>query len=187
MYPPLPERCPWKSRSPPRPGEPRGNRSRSRPRNSSSVATRTASSVPIFRGSPGIHAACSNSGRCGSIPSRLRWRGGNGNQRPRPARPGGRRVFDNDLIQIGPMVLTLSIKPKADDPYHNLLTSAPVGWPFLEGIAYEPGPAPRPGGSRVPRSFSATHPGGPSTSDENRSLRHAPAKSSASSVRRLRL
>ena len=41
-------------------------------------------------------------------------------------------VFDGDLIQIGPMVLTLSIKPKAEDPHHHGLSSAPDGWPFLE-------------------------------------------------------
>jgi anti-anti-sigma factor len=49
-------------------------------------------------------------------------------------------VSNGDLIQIGPMVLTLSIKPKGEEPRG--MVHAPDGWPFLEGIAYEPGPAP---------------------------------------------
>ncbi len=46
-------------------------------------------------------------------------------------------VFDGDLIQIGPMVLTMSIKAKPDDPYHHALTTAPVGWPFLDDASEE--------------------------------------------------
>jgi anti-anti-sigma factor len=49
-------------------------------------------------------------------------------------------IHDTDLIQIGPMVLTLSIKPKGEEPPG--LIHAPDGWPFLEGIAYEPDPTP---------------------------------------------
>jgi anti-anti-sigma factor len=41
-------------------------------------------------------------------------------------------VFDEDLIQIGPLVLTLSVKPKGVDT-HYTLREAPDGWPFLEG------------------------------------------------------
>jgi anti-anti-sigma factor len=44
-------------------------------------------------------------------------------------------VFDGDLIQIGPMVLTLSVKLKGEGP--PAMIHAPDGWPFLEGIAYE--------------------------------------------------
>jgi anti-anti-sigma factor len=51
-------------------------------------------------------------------------------------------VSNGDLIQIGPMVLTLSIKPKGEEP--RPMVHAPDGWPFLEGIAYEPGPDPTP-------------------------------------------
>ena len=43
-------------------------------------------------------------------------------------------VFDGDLIQVGPMVLTLSIKSKSEDRLHGLI-HAPDGWPFLEGVA----------------------------------------------------
>lgn len=40
-------------------------------------------------------------------------------------------VFDTDLVQIGPMVLTLSIKQKGtEQPL--ALHNAPDGWPFLE-------------------------------------------------------
>jgi len=45
-------------------------------------------------------------------------------------------VSNGDLIQIGPMVLTLSVKAKGEDPRG--MIHAPEGWPFLEGIAYEP-------------------------------------------------
>ncbi len=40
-------------------------------------------------------------------------------------------VFDGDLIQVGPLVLTLSIRSKADDSHHHALAHAPEGWPFL--------------------------------------------------------
>ena len=43
-------------------------------------------------------------------------------------------IFDGDLIQVGPMVLTLSVKSKSEDRLHGL-AHAPDGWPFLEGIA----------------------------------------------------
>jgi anti-anti-sigma factor len=43
-------------------------------------------------------------------------------------------VFDSDLIQIGPMVLTLSIKPKGEDRQIGL-HHAPDGWPFLDGLS----------------------------------------------------
>ena len=43
-------------------------------------------------------------------------------------------VFDGDLIQVGPMVLTLSVKSKSEDRLHGLI-HAPDGWPFLEGVA----------------------------------------------------
>jgi anti-anti-sigma factor len=66
-------------------------------------------------------------------------------------------VFDGDLIQVGPMVLTLSVKMKGEGP-RNALTHAPDGWPFLEGnvdasvrqtstmepVAPKPRPAPMP-------------------------------------------
>jgi anti-anti-sigma factor len=46
-------------------------------------------------------------------------------------------VFDGDLIQVGPMVLTLSIKSKGEGPRQGLI-HAPDGWPFLEGNDDEP-------------------------------------------------
>jgi anti-anti-sigma factor len=46
-------------------------------------------------------------------------------------------VFDGDLIQVGPMVLTLSIKMKGEGT-RNALMHAPDGWPFLEGVEDEP-------------------------------------------------
>ncbi len=46
-------------------------------------------------------------------------------------------VFDGDLIQVGPMVLTLSIKSKGEGPRQGLI-HAPDGWPFLEGTDDEP-------------------------------------------------
>jgi anti-anti-sigma factor len=71
-------------------------------------------------------------------------------------------VFDSDLIQIGPMVLTLSIKPKGEDTritFHN----APDRWPFLEGLVSEEepesvsnfSPAPRPTPRLAPIAASA--------------------------------
>jgi len=42
-------------------------------------------------------------------------------------------VFDSDLIQIGPMVLTLSIKQKGEDK-HIGMHYAPDGWPFVGGL-----------------------------------------------------
>ncbi len=42
-------------------------------------------------------------------------------------------VFDGDLIQIGPMVLTLSMKGKGED-HHETLREVPEGWPYLEGV-----------------------------------------------------
>jgi anti-anti-sigma factor len=45
-------------------------------------------------------------------------------------------IGNGDLIQIGPMVLTLSVKAKGEEPRG--MVHAPDGWPFLEGIAYEP-------------------------------------------------
>ncbi len=41
-------------------------------------------------------------------------------------------IFDGDLIQVGPMVLALSVKPKGEPSRHGL-AHAPDGWPFLEG------------------------------------------------------
>jgi anti-anti-sigma factor len=52
-------------------------------------------------------------------------------------------IGNGDLIQIGPMVLTVSVKEKAEEPRG--MIHAPEGWPFLEGIAFEPGPDPEPG------------------------------------------
>jgi anti-anti-sigma factor len=49
-------------------------------------------------------------------------------------------IGNGDLIQIGPMVLTLSVKPKPEEPFG--MIHAPEGWPFLEGMAYDPEPAP---------------------------------------------
>ena len=49
-------------------------------------------------------------------------------------------IGNGDLIQIGPMVLTLSVKPKPEEPFG--MIHAPEGWPFLGGMAYEPAPAP---------------------------------------------
>ena len=46
-------------------------------------------------------------------------------------------IFDGDLIQIGPMVLTLSVKGRGEGP-KNALFRAPDGWPFLEGEAAPP-------------------------------------------------
>ncbi len=42
-------------------------------------------------------------------------------------------LFDGDLIQIGPMVLTLSVQPKS--PHTVGHRDAPDGWPFLEGLS----------------------------------------------------
>jgi anti-anti-sigma factor len=44
-------------------------------------------------------------------------------------------VFDTDLIQVGPMVLTLSIKKPGETPRG--LSQIPEGWPFLEGVEAE--------------------------------------------------
>ena len=61
-------------------------------------------------------------------------------------------VFDGDLIQIGPMVLTLSIKSKSEDRLHGL-HHAPEGWPFLEGVSAPPVRAPKPDASDpIPQS-----------------------------------
>jgi anti-anti-sigma factor len=49
-------------------------------------------------------------------------------------------IFDSDLVQIGPMVLTLSIKSKGEDRRHGLL-HAPDGWPYLDGVEIKPQPA----------------------------------------------
>jgi len=49
-------------------------------------------------------------------------------------------ISNGDLIQIGPMVVTLSVKAKGEGPPG--MIHAPDGWPFLEGIAYDPEPAP---------------------------------------------
>jgi anti-anti-sigma factor len=46
-------------------------------------------------------------------------------------------VFDGDLIQVGPMVLALSVKAKGEPSRHGL-AHAPDGWPFLEGTDDEP-------------------------------------------------
>jgi len=51
-------------------------------------------------------------------------------------------VFDGDLIQIGPMVLTLSIRPKGQGPRAHF--SAPDGWPYLAGLAAPELPRSRP-------------------------------------------
>jgi anti-anti-sigma factor len=65
-------------------------------------------------------------------------------------------VFDGDLIQVGPMVLTLSIQPKGEGP-RRALTHAPEGWPFLQGTQAEPAPKPEP--SPVRREpFLSLHP-----------------------------
>ena len=53
-------------------------------------------------------------------------------------------IFDGDLIQVGPMVLTLSIKAKGEEPPQGLI-HAPDGWPFLEGSPTTPSP-PAPSG-----------------------------------------
>jgi anti-anti-sigma factor len=68
-------------------------------------------------------------------------------------------VFDGDLIQVGPMVLTLSIKMKGEGPRLGLM-HAPDGWPYLEGVEDEPvrptpareqvAPKPRPAPSPEP-------------------------------------
>ena len=47
-------------------------------------------------------------------------------------------VFDGDLIQIGPMVLTLSVKPRGEGP--PAMAHAPEGWPFLGETASGPVP-----------------------------------------------
>ena len=81
-------------------------------------------------------------------------------------------VFNGDLIQVGPMVLILSIKPKSEDRNFGLL-HAPDGWPFLEGtdappvrmppareafpIAPRPAPASEPAVTRA-ESFLSLHP-----------------------------
>ena len=61
-------------------------------------------------------------------------------------------VFDSDLIQIGPMVLTLWMKPKGLD-YLESLHDAPDGWPYFAGV--EHGAAPRP--SKVESSLAEPH------------------------------
>jgi anti-anti-sigma factor len=48
-------------------------------------------------------------------------------------------IFDGDLIQIGPMVLTVVIKAKWEDTSPGLL-HAPEGWPYLEGVEIKPLP-----------------------------------------------
>ena len=45
-------------------------------------------------------------------------------------------VFDGDLIQIGPMVLTVSIKPRGVDT-HRTLREIPEGWPFVADLPSE--------------------------------------------------
>ena len=52
-------------------------------------------------------------------------------------------IFDGDLIQVGPMVLTLSVKSKSEDRLHGL-AHAPDDWPYLEGVAAPEVRTPRP-------------------------------------------
>ena len=49
-------------------------------------------------------------------------------------------VFHGDLIQIGPLVLTLSVRLKGEET-HTGLVNAPIGWPFLEGVEIKPLPS----------------------------------------------
>jgi anti-anti-sigma factor len=54
-------------------------------------------------------------------------------------------VFDGDLIQIGPMVLSLVIAPKAIESPRSALAEAPPGWPFEElAETAQPKPAEQP-------------------------------------------
>jgi anti-anti-sigma factor len=51
-------------------------------------------------------------------------------------------VFDGDLIQIGPMVLTLVVKTKPEEGTPAVQMYAPDGWPFLEDTEDEDRPLP---------------------------------------------
>jgi anti-anti-sigma factor len=62
-------------------------------------------------------------------------------------------VFDSDLIQIGPMVLTLWMKPKGQDSPESL-HDAPDGWPYFSGVLDDEA---APGLVRVDSVFSEPH------------------------------
>jgi anti-anti-sigma factor len=54
-------------------------------------------------------------------------------------------AFDGDLIQIGPMVLSVVIVPKGSEAKTRALAEVPPGWPFEEGAeATQPKQAPEP-------------------------------------------
>ncbi|WP_435006339.1 STAS domain-containing protein [Tundrisphaera lichenicola] len=88
---------------------------------------------PDIQGLSGIHALIEQR----EMRVYLRDFGGEGGTgiNDRVLRARETEVFDGDLIQIGPMVLTLAIKGKGEMPRG--LAHAPEGWPFLEGIAYD--------------------------------------------------
>lgn len=67
-------------------------------------------------------------------------------------------VFDGDLIQVGPMVLTLSIKMKGEGG-RAALFHAPDGWPFLEGQE-ESAPAAMPPAASRPQPSPTPAPAG---------------------------
>jgi len=69
-------------------------------------------------------------------------------------------IFDGDLIQVGPMVLTLSMKAKGEGP-RNALVRAPDGWPFLEGVEDESARTPPmrvPDAPKIPAAVAITEP-----------------------------
>jgi len=115
---------------------------------------------PDITGLAGIHALIEQR----DMRAYLRDFGGEGgtgiNDRVLHARES--EVFDGDLIQVGPMVLTLSIKPKHEGPPG--LPHAPDGWPYPEDLSgvrgssspradpiVPPSPPPRPPPQAPPR------------------------------------
>ncbi len=68
-------------------------------------------------------------------------------------------IHDGDLIQIGPMVLTLSMKPKGVEPPG--MAHAPDGWPFFQGTGHRDAPAPSKVGATVPPTHHSQPTAGP--------------------------
>ena len=86
-------------------------------------------------------------------------------------------VFDGDLIQIGPMVLNLAMKPRGEGTRAGLL-HAPEGWPFFEG---EVGPAIPPTSSMEP--VAVAHRASPSPEPHLATIRAEPFLSIHPSIR----
>jgi stage II sporulation protein AA (anti-sigma F factor antagonist) len=93
---------------------------------------------PDFPELAGIHALIEH--REGQVFLRDFGAGGGTGLNDRVLNAREAEVFDGDLIQIGPMVLTLSIRSKGVH-LRDALREAPEGWPFLEGLESSPEPS----------------------------------------------